>query len=129
MPALKRGLRMRCPNCGIGKMFYAYLKVNDYCPNCGEALYHQRADDAPPYVTIFIVAHVVGTMMLTWETYWPDSPIWLHILIWPTVTVLLSLWLLPHIKGALVAYQWAFRMHGFENADKDDKKADPQPGP
>jgi len=27
--------------------------------------------------------------------------------------VLLCLWLLPRIKGAFIAFQWAKRMHGF----------------
>jgi uncharacterized protein (DUF983 family) len=30
------------------------------------------------------------------------------------VTLALTFWLLPKFKGALVAYQWALRMHGFE---------------
>jgi uncharacterized protein (DUF983 family) len=28
-------------------MFHAFLKVADHCPACGEALHHQRSDDAP----------------------------------------------------------------------------------
>jgi hypothetical protein len=27
--------------------------------------------------------------------------------------MILSLWLLPRVKGALIGLQWAFRMHGF----------------
>ena len=27
--SLRRGLKGRCPNCGQGKLFSAYLKVND----------------------------------------------------------------------------------------------------
>src|SRR4051812_18890136 len=30
--ALKRGLRGRCPRCGKGKLFRAFLKVDDHCP-------------------------------------------------------------------------------------------------
>ena len=33
--------------------------------------------------------------------------------VWCLLAALSSLWLLPHIKGALVGYQWATRMHGF----------------
>ena len=44
--AIKRGSRLRCPNCGEGLLFRAYLKVNDTCPVCGEEFFHQRADDA-----------------------------------------------------------------------------------
>ena len=46
--AVWRGMRLRCPHCGEGRMFRAYLKVNDHCPVCGEDLSHHRADDAPP---------------------------------------------------------------------------------
>jgi uncharacterized protein (DUF983 family) len=52
--------------------------------------------------------------MLLVEMFWPDAPIWLHALVWPTLVAVLSLWFLPRVKGALIAYQWALRMHGFE---------------
>jgi uncharacterized protein (DUF983 family) len=115
-PAIIAGLRGKCPACGSGRMFRAYLKVVDTCPSCGEELHHHRADDAPPYFTILVVGHVVGALMLLTEELWPESPIWFHALVWPTLVVVLSLWLLPLFKGALVAYQWALRMHGFETA-------------
>jgi len=35
-------------------------------------------------------------------------------------TVALSLYLLPRLKGALVAVQWARRMHGFGRPDRAD---------
>lgn len=116
-PSIKKGLRGRCPACGEGSMFRAYLKVNEACPRCGEELHHHRADDAPPYMTIFVVGHIVGTFMLLTETTWPDAPIWLHAMVWPTLTLILSLWLLPIMKGGLIAHQWALRMHGFEGPE------------
>ncbi len=114
--SIRRGFAGRCPACGEGRIFGRYLKVNAACPNCGEELHHHRADDAPPYATIFIVGHIIGTAMLLAEEFWPDAPIWLHALIWPTLTAMLSLWFLPRVKGALIAHQWALRMHGFETA-------------
>ncbi|ACK52726.1 protein of unknown function DUF983 [Methylocella silvestris BL2] len=114
--SIRRGFMGRCPACGEGRIFGRFLKVNPACPNCGEELHHHRADDAPPYATIFVVGHIIGTLMLACEEFWPDAPIWLHAMVWPTLTLMLSLWFLPRIKGALVAYQWALRMHGFETA-------------
>jgi hypothetical protein len=35
-------------------------------------------------------------------------------------SILVSLWLLPRVKGALIGYQWALRMHGFGNPLFDD---------
>lgn len=114
--AIKRGFGLRCPNCGEGHLFRAYLKVADTCPVCGEELFHQRADDAPPYLTILVVGHIVGALMLIVEEINDTLPIWIHALVWPTLTLGLSLLLLPRFKGALIAYQWALRMHGFEFA-------------
>lgn len=120
--SIVRGMRGQCPACGEGKMFRAYLKVNDACPPCGEELHHHRADDAPPYLTIFVVGHIVGALMLMAEEFWPESPLWLHAMLWPTLTLILCLWLLPIMKGGLIAYQWALRMHGFDAAERSDEK-------
>lgn len=117
-PAIANGLRGRCPACGQGRMFRAYLKVNDHCPGCGEELHHHRADDFPPYLTIVVAGHVVVSLLVLTEEFWPDAPLWLHAVLWPTLIVLLSLCLLPVIKGGVVAYQWALRMHGFEEAGR-----------
>jgi uncharacterized protein (DUF983 family) len=114
--SIKLGLAGKCPNCGKGKIFYRYLKVNDCCPACGEELFHHRADDAPPYLTILVVGHIIGAGMLGVESFAPDLPLVYHMTIWPALTLGLCLILLPMFKGALIALQWALRMHGFEMA-------------
>lgn len=110
--SILRGARQKCPACGDGALFRAYLKVNDTCPNCGEELHHHRADDAPPYFTMLITGHVVVGLMLTAAMYY-DWPNWVHGILWPSMVLVMSLWLLPRIKGALIGAQWALRMHGF----------------
>jgi len=112
LAALWRGWRGHCPRCGRGALFRGYLKVDHRCRRCGEALHHQRADDAPPYVTILVVGHLVIPLVLLVERQWAPPTV-LHWLIWLPLSVILTLLLLPRIKGALVALQWAFRMHGF----------------
>jgi uncharacterized protein (DUF983 family) len=125
--AMKRGFRQRCPACGEGRLYKSYLKVNATCPGCNEELHHQRADDAPPYFTILIVAHIVGAgILLTEQTYAP--PTWVHWIIWMPLVLVLSLGLLPRIKGALIGLQWALRMHGF-GGSADEAIADPSPVP
>ena len=111
-PAVLRGWRRRCPNCGAGPMLRGYLKVRDNCPVCGEALHHHRADDGPAYMTILIVGHLLAPILLFTYTKWRPEP--LVMAVGFTIgTVALSLYLLPRLKGALVALQWANRMHGF----------------
>ena len=89
--AVKRGFMGKCPHCGEGKMFRAFLKVAEACPSCGEELHHQRADDAPPYMTIFVVGHIIGAGMLWVEHQDDQLPIWIHATIWPILTVVLEL--------------------------------------
>ena len=116
--SLWRGLNGRCPNCGEGRIFRAYLKVNDACPTCGEELFHQRADDAPPYLTMLIVGHIIVAGILAAEELFPTAPLWIGAFVWLWLTLALSLLILPRIKGALIGLQWALRMHGF-GADED----------
>ncbi len=112
IPAMWRGFRQHCPACGQGKLYRQYLKVVDRCEACGEEMHHHRADDAPPYFTMLIVGHIVVGGILTVETaYAPET--WIHWVIWLPLLIILSLWFLPRVKGALVGLQWALRMHGF----------------
>jgi len=125
--AMRRGAAQKCPACGVGRMYGRYLKVLDACPACGEELHHHRADDAPPYFTMIIVAHItVAGIMMVEDYFHPNY--WLHIAMWFPLTIGLSLWLLPRIKGALVGLQWALRMHGFGGRDTLDPAA-PTPEP
>ena len=111
-----RGLRGRCPACGRGHLFRAFLKVADRCDVCGEDFHHHRADDAPAYFVILIVGHVVVPVALAVEVAYAP-PYWVHFALWAPLTIGMSLGLLQPVKGAIVAWQWATRMHGFETAD------------
>jgi uncharacterized protein (DUF983 family) len=116
MEAMKRGFFSRCPHCGEGKLFRAFVKTVDACPVCGEEIHHHRADDLPAYLDIVIVGHVVLGAFMTVEvtTVWP---MWLHFAVWAPLTLILALLLLQPIKGAVVGLQWALYMHGFGGED------------
>ena len=116
--AIKRGFRNRCPCCGQEKLFRAFLKPVDACPNCGEEMHHHRADDLPAYLVAVIVGHImVGGWLMT-ETFLHLSS-WQHIAIWSPVTVAAALLLLQPIKGGVIGLQWANRMHGFGDPGED----------
>lgn len=110
--AMARGIRCRCPRCGTGPLFSSYLKTVHSCARCGEELHHERAHDAPPYFTMTIVAHIVVPGLLIAEKFWSPN-LWGHAAIWLPLTVILTLGLLPRVKGAIIGLQWANRMHGF----------------
>lgn len=93
-------------------MLKGYLKVRDECPVCGEDLRHQRADDGPAYLTILIVGHIMAPVILIVFTKFRPDPMVLAAIM-SIGCVALSLYLLPRLKGMIVAIQWAKRMHGF----------------
>ena len=117
MAELVRGLLGRCPCCGKGRMFGAFLKVKDRCEVCGEELYHHRADDFPAYIVIFLVGHMLVPAVLSVETNFAPS-YWVHLMLWLPPTFILTLGLLQPVKGAVVALQWRMGMHGFEEAKR-----------
>jgi uncharacterized protein (DUF983 family) len=125
LPAMLRGFSGACPACGKRDLFRAFLKVSDHCPHCEEALHHHRADDAPAYFVIVIVGHLVVPLALSLELALSPA-YWVHILLWGPLTVGLALALLPAVKGAIVALQWANYMHGF---DPDDPEREELPAP
>ena len=118
--ALGRGLRLKCPACGEGKLFCGLLTCRDHCPACGEELFHQRADDLPAYLDIFIVGHLaVGGYMLIDRSV--SLQWWQHLMIWSPFILAATIALLPFAKGAIIGLQWALRMHGFGEPIGHDK--------
>jgi uncharacterized protein (DUF983 family) len=111
--ALWRGFLGRCPKCGKGPMFTAYPRVNPRSPVCHEDLSPQRADDAPAYLTLLLVCHLVGAGILLSDNILPQAPLVVTASFWLAVTALMSLVILPQMEGVVVGYQWALRMHGF----------------
>jgi uncharacterized protein (DUF983 family) len=116
--ALKRGFRGRCPRCGQGKLFRAFLKTADNCSACGLDFTPHRADDLPAYLVIVIVGHIVVPTALLIETNFAP-PVWLQLSIYLPFTFFASLALLQPVKGAVVGLQWALHMHGFDENPPD----------
>ena len=114
--ALLKGWRRKCPNCGKGKLLHSYLKVNDSCTECGQALHHHRADDGPAYLTILVVGHIMAPLMHIYYVQLRPEPLMMS-LVFCIGCLVSSLYLLPRLKGGVVAYQWARRMHGFGSED------------
>lgn len=115
--AMKNGLRCRCPKCGSGRLFRAFVKPVDRCEACGEDMSHQRADDMPAYLDIVIVGHLVVGAFVAVESL-TNWPLWAHMALWTPLTLALSILFLQPLKGAVIGMQWALQMHGF-GGEKD----------
>ncbi len=117
--AIKTGAKCRCPKCGDGKIFGKWLKVERKCNNCGEELYHEKAQDFPPYITIMIVGHIMVTLIMMVEGN-VDWSLQTHLLIWLPLSLILTLAIMQPVKGAVVGMQWALRMFGFDGLGNDE---------
>ena len=105
---LRRGVQRRCPNCGKGRLFAGYLKVEERCPACGHDNGQYPADDAPPYFTIFLVGHLVLAPLLALDVILKAPPLVLVGILVPLIGAV-TLVALPYVKGAVIGAQWALR--------------------
>ncbi len=125
--AIWDGFKRKCPNCHEGALFDGYLKVSDYCPNCDEDFTHQRADDGPAWATMLIVMHLIPPVVMgVYESFDNPAPWKVALFMLPLFT-LITLLVLPRIKGIFVCIQWANRMHGFGKTSESTPNSKPTP--
>lgn len=110
--AMLRGLVGRCPRCNQAKLFGRFLKPIHRCPYCGQDWSHQRADDFPAYVSILVTGHLMAPLIITLTQYTELSMAEMAAIVVPLALVLL-IGLLQPAKGAIIALQWWFGIHGF----------------
>jgi uncharacterized protein (DUF983 family) len=99
--AILRGLAGRCPGCGQTNLFQGFLRVTSVCAQCSAPLGRARADDAPPYFTIFITGHIVIPLIMMVDRAHAPSTATMSAIFLP-LTLILALGLLRPIKGATV---------------------------
>ncbi|MCC7281259.1 MAG: DUF983 domain-containing protein [Acetobacteraceae bacterium] len=99
--ALARGIANRCPACGQGRLFAGFLRIVERCEGCDAPLGRIRADDAPPYFTIFLVGHIIVPLLLWVERAWAPE-IWLMSAIFLPLSGGLAVGLIRPVKGATV---------------------------
>ncbi len=104
---LRRGLQGRCPLCGQGKLFSGFLTVAPACTQCGTDFSHLRADDAPPYIVILLVGHLLVPGIFWVERMWMP-PMWLHMVVWLPLFAIVSTLMLRPVKGAVLG--WMLRL-------------------
>ena len=108
--AIYRGLKERCPRCGVGRLFRGYLKVQDRCANCDLEFALYPADDGPAYLTIALVGHLVVAPLLIFPIFWRAPAQSLPLLL-PAVA-LVTLAALSRIKGGWIGLMYAIDQQG-----------------
>ena len=106
--ALARGLIGRCPQCGQGKLYRAYLKQVDQCASCGERFDDIKTDDAAPWFTMLLAGIFAAPLFFIFQDLLSDHIVIGTILIL-VIIVALILVLLPRVKGILISAFWSAR--------------------
>ena len=111
--AMLRGARGRCPVCGGGRLFRGHLRVVEACESCAAPLGRIRADDAPPYFTIFLAGHLLLPGVL-WVEKTFQPAMWLHMALWLPLFAIACTLLLRPVKGATLAWMLRLGLSGEE---------------
>lgn len=106
--AVRRGLRLRCPSCGKGKLLAGYLRPADRCASCEEDFSQIRADDGPAWATILLVGHLVSPAFFVFATSDAETGFRAFLFIAAGV-IAATLLILPRMKGLFVGLIWASR--------------------
>ena len=95
----------KCPRCGAKTLFDGPVKFAAQCPACGLDYAAFNVGDGPAaFLTLIVGAIVVlGAVSLELGAH---PPFWVHILIWPLVTLGLVVGGLRVAKGALLASEY-----------------------
>lgn len=99
MAALAAVLKGRCPQCGATTLFDGLIKFAQRCRACGLEFTQFNVGDGPAAFLTLIVGGIVviGAVALQLGA---TPPYWVHILIWPVVTLALVL------GGLRIAKAW-----------------------
>ncbi|MDZ4656637.1 MAG: DUF983 domain-containing protein [Bythopirellula sp.] len=99
-----RALRLRCPKCGVGKMFHNWISMNDPCPDCG-----RKFNRAPGYllgsiyfnygVTAFLVVVIYFSLYLT-KTFTGRQLLWMLT----AFSLLFPLWFFRYGRALWIAF-------------------------
>jgi uncharacterized protein (DUF983 family) len=108
VPVLRAALRCRCPRCGEGALFRGVLTVRDRCAVCGLDLREHDSGDGPAVLVIFVLGAIVVGLAF-WVEFTFEPPLWVHVILWPTVTLPLAIALMRPMKAAMVALQYRHR--------------------
>ncbi len=97
---LGRGLRLKCPVCGIGKLFRSYFVMWDHCEACGVSFAREHGQwvgslDINTFFTSFLLMIGVGF-----------GPLWslrTSLIVWCSAAVLVPLLTFRFVRGVWTA--------------------------
>ena len=112
---VKIGLACKCPRCGEGNLYAPRfdLALKSKCDNCGLDLSKNDSADGPAVFLIFILGTLLVPLAL-WIDALYSWPLWLHAIVWGTLTLLLTVGSLKPLKAYIIALQFKHRPRDWE---------------
>lgn len=101
-------LSCRCPRCGRGKLFSGLLALEDRCRACDLDLGQSDTGDANAVLIIILLGAIIGGLAI-WTEFKFEPRWWVHVLIWPTVTIPAAIGLMRLSKSLMIAMQFKHR--------------------
>lgn len=117
LPAMVRGGFGKCPRCGEGKLFRAWIKPVDHCASCDHDWSVQQADDFPAYIGIFVVGHLLAPVVI-WMIASLGLSAWTTLAIILPLAIVMLIAMLQPVKGAVIAMLWWWGVGAFRKERK-----------
>ena len=102
------GLAGRCPRCGQGRLFSAFLTVAPSCEACGLSYEFADAGDGPAFFVSLVAGAIIAGLALLIEVAY-EPPVWVDVVIFLPLTLLLCIGPLRPLKGVLIAQQYRMK--------------------
>jgi uncharacterized protein (DUF983 family) len=102
---IRAGLTGCCPRCGARTLFSGWIKFAASCSSCGLDFTTFNVGDGPAAFLTLILGAVVAAMAITVELVF-SPPFWVHLILWPPITLGLILGSLRVSKGVLLALEY-----------------------
>ena len=99
------GLHGLCPRCGAKTLFAGRIKFADRCRACGLDFGRYNVGDGPAAFLTLILGTIVVIGAVTLELS-VSPPFWVHLLIWPPVTIAAVIVSLRVAKGWLLSLEY-----------------------
>jgi uncharacterized protein (DUF983 family) len=105
---LRAALLCRCPRCGEGRLFHKILEVRPCCEHCNLDLSSSDTGDGAAALVILVLGAIVVGLAF-WIEFRFSPPLWLHVILWPSIIVPLAIGMIRPTKAALIAMQYRHR--------------------
>ena len=95
----------RCPRCGAATLFDGIVRLAPRCRACGLDFQAFNVGDGPAAFLTLGVGGLIVAMAVTTELVL-SPPVWLHILLWPPITILAVVGSLRLSKALLIGLEY-----------------------